>query len=202
MTDLPTNGLPENPGEFIRAIRRDPDTLIPLLLNRDPRIKYVFKRRKKISIPSPSEEAIKNLLTKPEYSFNRKTWISLKDTLLCSPTELAEKTGCPFRESPSQSADTILPEADFFLWLLQEGGISPHHCRQLLLMEIKICKTRGISVEKRSPCDVLFQMNRLLRKNRGGVPLVFHVSRLWWIYTKNTKNTEKMASQIFTLTRL
>ncbi|MCD6233983.1 MAG: hypothetical protein J7K63_02940 [Candidatus Marinimicrobia bacterium] len=201
MISIKPTELPDHPGEFIRAVRNDPALIVPLLVKRDPRLRYLFKKHKRKTIESASEEAYNKLFFIPDYGFNRITWLRLKETLIGSTRELSEKTGCTFQVNISSPGEPALPDAAFVLWLLQQAGISPHHCRRMLIMEEKISKRFGIPLSKRSPCDVLFYMHRRLHQHRGGAREIFHISRLWWIYTKNDEAINKMIPMMLNLTR-
>jgi len=201
MTPINLMVLPDQPGEFIRAVRNDPAHIFPLLANRDTRLRYLFKKRKKKSIESASEDAYKKLLFNPEYQINRLAWLSLKASLLCSTPELIAKTGCKYTENLTSLYEPELPEAAFVLWLLQQAGISPHHCRQMLTHDQKAIRKTGIPLSKRMPCDVLFYMHGRLLQHKGGAREIFQLSRLWWIYCKNDEAKKLMILLMLNLTR-
>lgn len=201
MTSINPMELPDHPGEFVRAVRNDPAHIFPLLANRDPRLRYLFKKHKKKSIESASEDAYKKLLFNPEYQLNRFTWLSLKTSLLLPTSELVAKTECAYLKDLATPCEPELPEPAFVLWLLQQAGISPHHCRQMLAQDKKASKQTGIPLSKRSPCDVLLYMHRCLHQHKGGAREIFHLSRLWWIYRKNDEAKELMILLMLNLTR-
>lgn len=201
MTAINPAVLPDHPGKFIRAVLNEPAHIFPLLANRDPRLRYLFKKRKKKSIESASEDAYKKLLYNPEYQLNRVTWLSLKASLLCSTPELIIKTGCVSPKDLTTPCEPELPEAAFVVWLLQQAGISPHHCRQMLTYDQKAIRKTGIPLSKRMPCDVLFYMHGRLLQHKGGAREIFQLSRLWWIYCKNDEAKELMILLMLNLTR-
>jgi hypothetical protein len=205
MTDKPTEDLPQNRKEFIRIIQKNPDKIIPLLKIRDPRLYYLFKRHKIRSLDfnqyTRTEDCIQSLMQNPYTRFNKRLWMSLKSSLLFSRKDLESRLGCRFRKTfPGRTEDRFC-YGDFFLWLLREGGVSPHHCRQLLLYDHKICTYFGLNPEERSPCDLLYFMHYLLRNKKGGAKEIFNLSRLWWIYRKQIEKEEEMTNYFTRLIR-
>ncbi|MDD3806439.1 MAG: hypothetical protein PHE86_00195 [Candidatus Marinimicrobia bacterium] len=177
--------LPENPKAFCSVVQKDPKVLISLLKNRDPRLKYLFKRRKKRAITSCSIKEIELLLTDVDYTFNKQVWMSLKSALKDSPEALQQKTGCFFQQNEKIGSHSLLIDGNFIMWLLSQGSISPHHCRRFLQLEERVLKKFGIPLSVRTPCDVLFHMHYLLIHNLGGAKDLFHLSRYWWIYNQD-----------------
>lgn len=205
MSHFSIQDIPHHPGDFIRTIRQYPEALHPLLMAKDLRIERLFKKRKTRALALDSgtsgNDAIREFMKDPLLRFNKQTWLSFKSALMHSREDLSSITGCRFRKSYSHKSVCAKVPGDFLLWLLQNAGISPHHCRQMVRYDQNVYNYFGMEMSERTPCDVIDVMHNLLMRKAGGTKVIFNLSRLWWIYRENREEAASMAKILIRLTQ-
>jgi hypothetical protein len=181
-------------------INKNPDLLILLLLRNDPILRNFYKRRKKNSLKNRDLSLTDRLSLMKESPFvqlNRELWSSFKQYLL-NVKEDEKDSFLAYSGEDGQTAPE--KEGSFFLWLLTEAGLSPHHTRQMLRYYLKSLELLGKFLREWTVDDAIYLMILRLKKRQGGSREIFELARLYWLYSSDQEKLDKLISRVMDFT--